>query len=55
MPRVTTRNGLHLFVEDLGAGKPLLLVHGFTGSSEAWGRELGIAAPVVPLHLFLFH
>jgi 2-succinyl-6-hydroxy-2,4-cyclohexadiene-1-carboxylate synthase len=40
MPRVTTRDGLHLFVEDLGAGKPLLLVHGFTGSSEAWGREL---------------
>lgn len=43
MPRITTRDGLRLFVEDRGAGVPLLLVHGFTGSHEAWTPRLKTA------------
>jgi pimeloyl-ACP methyl ester carboxylesterase len=29
-------NGLDLFVRDTGAGEPLLLLHGFTGSGDDW-------------------
>lgn len=40
------RDGLHLHVEERGAGDPLLLIHGFTGSVEAWGEPIlsGLAA-----------
>jgi 2-succinyl-6-hydroxy-2,4-cyclohexadiene-1-carboxylate synthase len=37
---VTLRDGLRLHVRVQGNGEPLLLLHGFTGSIEAWGREL---------------
>jgi 2-succinyl-6-hydroxy-2,4-cyclohexadiene-1-carboxylate synthase len=37
---VTLRDGLRLHVRIQGAGEPLLLLHGFTGSMEAWGEEL---------------
>ncbi len=40
MPRISTRDGVRLYVEEQGSGTPILLVHGFTGSSAAWGREL---------------
>lgn len=36
---VTMRDGLRLHVRIEGRGEPLLLVHGFTGSVEAWGEE----------------
>lgn len=36
---VTMRDGLRLHVRIQGKGEPLLLVHGFTGSVEAWGEE----------------
>jgi len=36
---VTMRDGLRLHVRVQGEGEPLLLVHGFTGSVEAWGEE----------------
>lgn len=29
-------NGLDLYVERAGAGRPLLLLHGFTGSADEW-------------------
>lgn len=29
-------NGIRLFVEEAGSGKPLLLLHGFTGSGLTW-------------------
>jgi 2-succinyl-6-hydroxy-2,4-cyclohexadiene-1-carboxylate synthase len=35
---VTMRDGLRLHVRVQGSGEPLLLVHGFTGSMEAWGE-----------------
>jgi 2-succinyl-6-hydroxy-2,4-cyclohexadiene-1-carboxylate synthase len=35
MPRVRA-NGLEFHVEERGAGAPLVLLHGFTGSSESW-------------------
>jgi 2-succinyl-6-hydroxy-2,4-cyclohexadiene-1-carboxylate synthase len=37
---VTLRDGVRLHVRIQGAGEPLLLLHGFTGSIEAWGEEL---------------
>ncbi len=40
MPSVSTRDGKRLRLEAQGSGPPLLLVHGFSGSSAAWGQEL---------------
>jgi len=37
---VTVRDGLRLKVRVEGDGPPLLLVHGFTGSSISWGEDL---------------
>lgn len=37
---LTLRDGLRLGFEERGAGDPLLLIHGFTGSTEAWGEEI---------------
>lgn len=37
---VTLRDGLQLHVRVEGSGDPLLLLHGFTGSVEAWGEEV---------------
>lgn len=43
---ITLRDGLRINVRDPGAGEsdvsapPLLLVHGFSGSSESWGEPL---------------
>lgn len=36
MDRLVSVNGLDLFVRDSGAGEPLLLLHGFTGSGDDW-------------------
>jgi 2-succinyl-6-hydroxy-2,4-cyclohexadiene-1-carboxylate synthase len=36
---VTLRDDLRMHVRVEGAGEPLLLIHGFTGSVEAWGEE----------------
>lgn len=38
--RVPVEEGLALRVHERGAGPPLLLLHGFTGSVEAWGEPL---------------
>lgn len=56
--RLTLADGLSLHVRDAGEGPPLLLLHGFTGSAEAWGAPLlhGLAerhrviAPDLPGH-----
>ena len=37
---VTMRDGLRLHTRVQGQGEPLLLLHGFTGSAEAWGDEV---------------
>jgi len=37
---VTMRDDLRLNVRVQGNGDPLLLIHGFTGSSLAWGKDL---------------
>ena len=37
---VTMRDGLRLHVRIQGKGEPLLLIHGSTGSVEAWGKEI---------------
>ena len=33
-------NDITYHIELAGAGRPLLLLHGFTGSAEAWGPHL---------------
>ncbi|HEX9710415.1 MAG TPA: 2-succinyl-6-hydroxy-2,4-cyclohexadiene-1-carboxylate synthase [Candidatus Thermoplasmatota archaeon] len=38
--RVRVRDGLTLRVHERGAGPPVLLLHGFTGSVEAWGKRV---------------
>lgn len=52
---VTMRDGLRLHVRVQGAGEPLLLIHGFTGSIAAWGEEildgLALAHQVVAVDL----
>ena len=37
---VSMRDGLRLNVRVQGRGEPLLLIHGFTGSSISWGEDL---------------
>jgi len=37
---VTMRDGIRLNVLVEGAGEPLLLIHGFTGSIQSWGQDL---------------
>ena len=37
---VTLRDGLRLHVRVEGTGDPLLLLHGFTESVEAWGVRI---------------
>src|SRR5437763_4540628 len=38
--RVETLNGVHLYFEVHGTGEPLLLLHGFSGSSQDWVPSL---------------
>ena len=38
--RVEALNGVELYDEVYGAGEPLLLLHGFTGSSQDWTRVI---------------
>ncbi len=40
MLEVQTPDGGGLYVRERGTGPPLLLAHGFTGSSEAWGAAV---------------
>lgn len=35
-----TRDGTHLFYEDTGAGKPLVLIHGWPLNSAMWEYQL---------------
>ncbi len=39
-------NGISLNVEEMGNGAPLLLLHGFTGSSRSWDQHLRAFAAV---------
>ena len=38
-------NGVELAVAEHGAGDPLVLVHGFTGSADDWAGVVGDARP----------
>jgi 2-succinyl-6-hydroxy-2,4-cyclohexadiene-1-carboxylate synthase len=38
-------NGVHLNIETVGAGTPLLLLHGFTGSAATWAPAMTHFAP----------
>ncbi|WP_255152072.1 alpha/beta fold hydrolase [Halorarius halobius] len=40
MPRATVQDGVDLFYEDLGAGPPVLLVHGGFMSHRVWERQV---------------
>ncbi len=37
-------NGVHYFVTAAGKGEPLILLHGFTGSSAGWGAHVSLSA-----------
>jgi pimeloyl-ACP methyl ester carboxylesterase len=50
--RIETFNGVQLYFEVHGAGEPLLLLHGFSGSSQdwkdlttEWGTDFQLIAP----------
>jgi 2-succinyl-6-hydroxy-2,4-cyclohexadiene-1-carboxylate synthase len=53
---IVEANGIDLNVEDRGSGPPVLLLHGFTGSSQTWGGfgpgwpELRLIAVDLPGH-----
>src|ERR1044071_9392077 len=38
-------NGIALHIELSGAGRPLLLLHGFTGSGATWAPHIARLAP----------
>ena len=38
-------NGINLNVEQSGTGRPLLLLHGFTGSAATWAPLIGALSP----------
>ena len=42
MPYVTTSDGVELFVKDWGEGRPVVLIHGWPLSADAWD-ELSLA------------
>ena len=42
MPRLTTRDGVELYYKDWGAGKPVILLHGWPLSSDTFD-DLGMA------------
>ncbi|HWK93728.1 MAG TPA: alpha/beta hydrolase [Luteimicrobium sp.] len=44
MPFITTPDGVELFYQDFGSGRPVVLSHGWPLSSEAWERELKLLA-----------
>ncbi|MGC5165766.1 alpha/beta fold hydrolase [Luteimicrobium sp. DT211] len=44
MPYITTPDGVELFYQDFGSGRPVVLSHGWPLSSEGWERELKLLA-----------
>ena len=40
MPYVTTRDGIRLYYEEAGSGKPLLFVHEFGGDVRSWEPQM---------------
>ncbi|SUE28829.1 hydrolase [Nocardia farcinica] len=41
---VEVRGGVRINVRELGAGRPVLLIHGWSLSSEAWDRQIRVLA-----------
>ncbi|ACU71003.1 alpha/beta hydrolase fold protein [Catenulispora acidiphila DSM 44928] len=44
MPTVTTRDGVELFYKDWGAGRPVVFIHGWPLSGDAWQDQLKAVA-----------
>jgi pimeloyl-ACP methyl ester carboxylesterase len=40
MPRLTTDDGVHLFVEETGSGVPILFIHEFAGDHRSWELQV---------------
>jgi pimeloyl-ACP methyl ester carboxylesterase len=40
MPHATTPDGVHLFYEETGAGRPIIFVHEFAGDYRSWEPQL---------------
>lgn len=45
MKTLLNNGGCHYFVSTQGNGRPLILLHGFTGSSAGWGGLTAVLAP----------
>jgi non-heme chloroperoxidase len=44
VPTVTTRDGVELFYKDWGAGRPVVFIHGWPLSGDAWQDQLKAVA-----------
>ena len=40
MPTITTRDGTDLYVKEWGAGRPVILVHGWPLSADSWDPQM---------------
>jgi len=40
MPTITTRDGTELYVKDWGAGRPVILIHGWPLSADSWDPQM---------------
>ena len=50
MPYLTTNDGVKLYYEDGGAGRPILFIHEFYGDYRAWGLQVALFCPPLSLH-----
>ncbi|MEU6013152.1 alpha/beta hydrolase [Streptomyces sp. NPDC047515] len=44
MPTVTTRDGVEIFYKDWGRGRPVVFIHGWPLSGDAWQDQLKVVA-----------
>ena len=45
MPYIKTRDGTDLYVKDWGAGRPVVLIHGWPLSADSWDAQAMALAP----------
>ncbi len=50
MPYLTTNDGVKLYYEDSGAGRPILFIHEFSGDYRAWELQVRYFARRYQLH-----
>lgn len=53
MPYITTRSGCSLYVKEQGAGRPVVLIHGWPLTSDTWD-ELGMDLAAAGMHAIAY-